>query len=199
MCRKISIRTLRGLLLAFSLCASSDFLLSQGFSPDWPELHKKDLSKWAAKSGLSTRLLGELAETATHHDAKDVEDGYFQYFIENVDAKTLSKQKQILFSTWAPGTGHCLTLYMLKKEGTHFEKIWQSYDNLCTRSILGAAETQAMRDGRITVRYREYSVDSDPKKAALPVLRITVTYRWDGATYTNAGRTERPEPTVSTR
>ena len=118
MCRKISIRTLQGLLLAFSLCASSDFLFSQGFASDWPELHKKDLSKWAAKSGPSARLLSELVETATHDDAKDVEDRYFQYFIENVDAKTLNKQKQILFSTSAPGTGHCLTLYVLKREGT---------------------------------------------------------------------------------
>ena len=131
------------------------------------------------KSGLSFQLLTALTKTATSDDLKEGEGQSSLYTIENVDAKTLSRQKHILFSTWDAGTGHCLTLYVLKREGSRFEKVWQSYDNLCTRSILGAAETLAVPVGRIIVRYQEYSVDSDPEKDAL-ILRVTVTYKWDG-------------------
>jgi len=143
--------------------------------------------------------LSELTETATYDDAKEVEDGYFWYFIENVDMKTLSKRKHILLSTQAAGTGHCLTLYVLKKNGARLEKVWQSQDNLCTTSVLGAAKTQAKPDGRIIVRYREYLQDYGPEKAEAPILRVKVIYKWDGATYVNAGRTEWPEPRVSGR
>jgi len=192
-------KTTRCLLIALCFCVSCRFLFAQGFVEDWPELHKKDLSKWAAKTGLSFRFLSELTETATYDDAKEVEDGYFWYFIENVDVKTLSKRKHILLSTWAAGTGHCLTLYVLKKDGARLEKVWQSQDNLCTTSVLGAAKTQAMPDGRIIVRYREYLQDYGPEKAEAPILRVKVIYKWDGATYVNAGRTEWPEPRVSGR
>lgn len=189
-------RTIQCLFIALCLCVSCRYLFAQGLASDWPDLHKKDLSKWAAKTGLTFRLLSQLTEAATHDDAKDLEEGYFQYLIENIDTKTLSERKHILLSTWAAGTAHCLTLYVLKSEGTRFAKIWQSYDNLCTASVLGAAETQAVPDGRIIVSYREYSQDYDPGKEQAPVLRVKVIYKWDGVTYVNAGRTVRPEPRV---
>jgi hypothetical protein len=193
-------RTIQSLLIAFCLFASCRFLFAQGFVSDWPELHKQDLSRWAAKSNLSVQFLSKLTETATREDANDVEEGYFQYLIENVDAKSFSQRNQILLSTWAAGTGHCLTLYVLKKEGSRIEKVWQSHDNLCTASILGAAKTQAMPDGRIIVRYREYSQDHDHgARQEPPILRVKVIYKWDGVTYVNAGRTERPESHVSGR
>ena len=192
-------RLIHSLLLGMCLFVSCRVLFAQGYASGWPEYHKKDISKWVNKSGLSFQLLTSLAKTATSDDLKEVEEQYFWYTIENVDAKTLSKQKHILLSTWAAGTGHCLNLYVLKRKGGHFEKVWQSYDNLCTRSILGVAETQAMPDGTIIVRYPEYSLDSNPEKEALPILRVTVTYKWDGATYIKAGQTEQPEPSVSAR
>jgi hypothetical protein len=172
-------------------------VLAQGFAADWPATHKSDLSKWAAKAGLSFKTIDELTKVATEEDASGVDEGYLWYTIENVDAKTLSKQKHILLSTRAAGTGHCLTLYVLKRTGSNFEKVWQSYDNLCTRSILGAAESRAKPDGTIIVTYREYSVDSDPKKDALPILRVTATYKWDGTAYINTERIERPETSVN--
>ena len=198
--RKVqSTSTLFSLPLVFVLTFACTRVLGQGFAADWPATHKNDLSKWAAKTGLSFKTLDELTKVATEEDASGADEGYFWYTIENVDAKTLSKQKHILLSTWAAGTGHCLTLYVLKRTGSNFEKVWQSYDNLCTRSILGAAETRAKPDGTIIVTYREYSVDSDPKKDALPILKVTVTYKWDGTAYINAGRIERPETSVSAR
>lgn len=190
--RSVQNRTIQWLLIAFCLFVSSRALFAQGYASGWPEYHKKDLSKWAAKSGLSFSLLTALTKTATEDDLKDVEEKDLRYTIENIDAKSLSMQKHILLSTWDAGTGHCLTLYVLTREGSHFEKVWQSYDNLCTRSILGVAKTQATPDGRIIVRYREYSVDSDPKKEALPILKVTVTYKWDGSSYIKVGHNERP-------
>lgn len=56
-----------------------------------------------------------------------------------------------------------------------------------------------MPDGRIIVRYREYSQDYDPGKEEAPVLRVKVIYKWDGATYVSAGRTVRPEPHVKSK
>ena len=185
------------LVFVLCLCVSCRFLSAQGFVEDWPELHKKDLSKWAAKTSLSFRFVSELTKTATHDDVKDVEEEYFWYTIENVDTKTLSRRGHILLSTWAAGTGHCLTLYVLKHEGAHFEKVWQSNDNLCTESILGAARTQAMPDGRIIVRFREYSEDYDRAKEQPRILQVKLIYKWDGATYAYAGRAARPEPAVS--
>ena len=197
--RNVQNRTIQWILVAFCLFVSSRTLFAQGYASGWPEYHKKDLSNWAAKSGLSFSLLTALTKTATQDDLKEVEENDVRYTIENIDTKSLSKQKHILLSTWDAGTGHCMTLYVLKREGGHFEKIWQSYNNLCTRSILGAAKTRAMPDGTIIVRYREYSVDSDPKNEALPILRVKVTYKWDGSTYVIAGRTEQPEPHVEGR
>jgi hypothetical protein len=192
-------RTIHCLLIVFCLCVSCRFLFAQGFVEDWTELHKKDLSKWAAKTGLPFRLVSELTKTATRDDVRNVEEEYFWYTIENVDIKTLSQRKHILLSTWANGTGHCLTLYVLKQEGAHFEKVWHSTDNLCTESVLGAAKTQAMPDGRIIVRFREYSEDYDGEKDQPSILRAKLIYKWDGATYAYAGRTLRPEPRVSGR
>ena len=197
--RRENNRTIHFLPVAACLVFGCHLLLAQSDISRWPEFHRNDLSKWAAKTGKSVRFLNELTKTATREDAKDVGDGDFPYTIENVDTQSLSQRGQILLSTWAAGTGHCLTLYVLKREGSRFEKVWQSYDNLCTRSILGAAETRAVPNGRIIVKYRKYSADSDPKKDALPILRVAITYKWDGAAYINAGRTERPEPSVSPR
>lgn len=197
--RKESSKTIHFISIAACLVFGCHLLLAQSDLSRWPEFHRDDLSKWAAKTGKSVRFLDELTKAATSDDAKDLEAGHFPYTIENVDTQTLSRRDHILLSIWAAGTGHCLTLYVLKREGSRFEKVWQSYDNLCTRSILGAAETHTMSDGRIIVKYRQYSVDSDPKKDALPILRVTVTYKWDGSAYINAGRTERPEPSVSAR
>ncbi len=181
------------LLLVMCLSAFCRLLFAQASLSDWPEYHKKDLARWATKSGRSFSWVKALTEAATEESSTEA-DPQNLYTIESIDAKTLKKRKQILFSTWDAGTGHCLTLYVLKSAGSSFEKIWQSNDNLCTRSILGAAKTQAMPDGRIIVRYREYSVDSDPAKNALPILRVVITYKWDGIAYSKSRRVERPEP-----
>jgi hypothetical protein len=184
----------RCLLVGLSLGASCGLAWAQGFFSDWPQLHTKDLSKWAAKTGLSYRFLNKLTETATHVDANELEKGYFWYFVENVDTKTLSKERHILLSTWAAGTGHCMTLYVLKRVGSQFQKVWESTENLCTESILGAATSQATRDGQIIVRFREHSESFDPDKEDAPrVLKVEITYKWDGSTYVNAGRNRLPE------
>ena len=193
--RNVYSRTIHCLVVVFCLCVSCRFLFAQGFVEDWPELHKRDLSKWAAKTGLPFQFVSELTKTATRDDVKDVEEEYFWYTIENVDTKTLSKRGHILLSTWAAGTGHCLTVYVLKHEGAHFEKVWQSNNNLCTESVLGAAKTQVIPDGRIIVSFRDY----DREKEEAPILRVKLIYKWDGATYVYAGRTVRPEQRVSGR
>jgi hypothetical protein len=161
-------------------------LLAQGFAADWPATHRNDLSKWAAKTGLAFKSLDKLTKVATEEDAKE---GDIWYTIENVDARTFRQQKHILLSTWMAGTGHCMTLYILKRDGSQFEKVWQSYENLCTESILGSAESQAVPDGRIIVRFREHSRTFDPEKEQAPaILSVEITYKWDGASYINAGR-----------
>ena len=158
---------------------------------EWPGIHKRDLSKWTAKTGLSIQLLDELTKTASNDDGTD--GGVDLYIVENIDTKTLPKQ--ILLSTWEYGTGHCMTLYLLQRIGSQFKKVWQSEENLCTESVLGAAKSQAMPDGRIIVRFREYSARFDPAKEKGPVvLRVKITYKREGSTYSIAGRTERPEP-----
>jgi hypothetical protein len=186
---KVQSRTaLFSLPLVFILIFAWTRLLAQGFAADWPITHKNDLSKWAAKTGLSFKSLDRLTRVATEEDAKE---GDSWYNIENVDATTLRQQKHILLSTWDAGTGHCMTLYVLKRNGSGFQKVWQSYDNLCTESVLGAAISEAMPDGRVIVRFREHSHDFDR------VLKIEITYKWDGASYINAGRKEQPESQVS--
>jgi hypothetical protein len=142
-------------------------------------------------------LLDKLTKVATEEDAKE---GDIWYTIENVDARTFRQQKHILLSTWMAGTGHCMTLYILKRDGSQFEKVWQSYENLCTESILGSAESQAVPDGRIIVRFREHSRTFDPEKEQAPaILSVEITYKWDGASYINAGRKEQPESQVIAR
>jgi hypothetical protein len=73
------------------------------------------------------------------------------------------------------GRGHCMTLYILKRDGSQFEKVWQSYENLCTESIFGAAKSQAMPDGRIIVRFREHSRTFDPEKEQAPQCGFKTT------------------------
>jgi hypothetical protein len=81
-----------------------------------------------------------------------------------------------------------------------FEKVWQSYENLCTESMLGAAKSEAMADGRIIVRFREHSRNFDPEKEQAPaILSVEITYKWDGTSYINAGRKEQPESRVTAR
>jgi hypothetical protein len=191
----------RSALLPLSLVIVFTFactrLLAQGFAADWPATHRNDLSKWAAKTGLAFKSLDKLTKVATEEDAKE---GDIWYTIENVDARTFRQQKHILLSTWMAGTGHCMTLYILKRDGSQFEKVWQSYENLCTESILGSAESQAVPDGRIIVRFREHSRTFDPEKEQAPaILSVEITYKWDGASYINAGRKEQPESQVIAR
>jgi hypothetical protein len=179
------------LSLVFAFTFVCTRLLAQGFAADWPATHRNDLSKWAAKTGLSFKSLDKLTKVATEEDAKE---GDLWYTIENVDARTLLPQKHILLSTWMAGTGHCMTLYILKRDSSQFEKVWQSYENLCTESVLGAAKSQAMPDGRIIVRFREHSRTFDPEKEQAPaILNVEITYKWDGTSYINAGRKEQPE------
>lgn len=166
-------------------------VIAQGFAADWPAAHKKDVSKWAAKTGLSFKSVDNLTEVATAEEAKEAGEGDFWYAIENVDATTLRQQKHILLSTWAAGTGHCMTLYILKRNGSQFQKVWQSQENLCTESILGAAKSQARSDGRVIVRLRKHSPDFDH------ILNVEIIYKWNGATYVNTGRREQPESSVS--
>lgn len=181
-------------LLIFCLLSNRVALFAQGFAADWPATHKNDLSKWAAKTGLSFHAVDKLARVATKEDAEGEEE-YFWYSIENLDATTLHQQKLIFLSTWAAGTGHCMTLYVLRRTGSKFEKIWQSEENLCTESVLGAARSQVMPDGRIIVRFRDHSQHFDPEKENEPrILKVKITYKWDGSTYMMAGRIERPEP-----
>jgi hypothetical protein len=45
-----------------------------------------------------------------------------------------------------------------------------------------------MPDGRIIVKFREYSEDYDREKEEAPVLRVELIYKWDGTTYVYAGR-----------
>jgi hypothetical protein len=82
--------------------------------------------------------LDELASTARSTYAKDVEDGYDWYIIENVDAKALRAREHVLLSTWDFGSGNCMTLFVLKAEGARFQVIWRSQENLGTESVLGA-------------------------------------------------------------
>jgi hypothetical protein len=185
------------LSLVFVFAFACTRLLAQGFSADWPATHRNDLSKWAAKTGVSFKSLNRLTKVATEDDAKE---GDLWFAIENVDASTLRQQKHILLSTWMAGTGHCMTLYILKRDGSQFEKVWQSYENLCTESILGAAKSEAVPDGRIIVRFREHSRTFDPEKEQAPsILNVEITYEWDGTSYINAGRKEQPEPQITAR
>jgi len=150
------------------------------------------LSKWAAKAGISFQSLDDLTRAARAQNAPATDEDVDLYIIENVDAKTLPKR--ILLSTWDYGTGHCMTLHVLKRNGSQFKKIWQSGENLCTESILGAARSQAMPDGRIIVRFRMHSEHFDSEKEKEPVIfRVKITYKWDGSAYV-ANRAERPEP-----
>ncbi len=195
----MNVRTIHFLTLAECLMFGSHFLLAQSDASRWPEIHKSDLSEWAAKTGKSLRYLDQLTKTATSDNSENAAEEDSPYTIENIDTHTLAQRHHILLSTWMAGTGHCLTVYVLKRQDSHFEKVWQSYDNFCTRSILGPAKARATSDGRIVVNYREYAVDSDATKDASPILRVTVTYKWDGSAYVNAGRTERPEPSINAR
>jgi len=183
------------LTLMFFLTFACGRIFAQGFLEDWPANHKKDLSKWVANTGLSFKFLDTLTKVATK--AGDIEEeGYPMYIIENVDAKTLRKQKHILLSTWDYGTGHCMTLYVIKTNGSRFQKVWQSQENLCTTSMLGAAKSQALADGRIIVRFRDYDNSSrfNPEKDDAPrIVNVEVTYKWDGASYIKVGRNERAE------
>jgi len=167
-------------------------LFAQGFAADWPAAHRSDLSRCAAKTGLAFHSLDKLTKVATEDDAQGVEEKYFWYTIENLDTTSLHQQRQILLSTWAAGTGHCMTLYVLKKTGAQFQKVWQSQENLCTESILGAARSQAMPDGRIIVRFRERSSTVDEKEEA-HILDVEITYKWNGTSYVKTGRKQQPE------
>jgi hypothetical protein len=68
------------------------------------------------------------------------------------------------------------------------------------RVILGAATSQATQDGRIIVRFREHSKNFDPEKQEAPrILKVEITYKWDGSSYVNASRSELPEPHAAGR
>jgi hypothetical protein len=180
------------LALCLGICVLD--LFAQGPIPDWPEFHRKDVTQWADRTGLSISFVDQLAREATRGEVENEADEYWnQYEIENIDAKTLNAGKHILLATWDPGTGHYLQIYVLKRRGAGFEVIWRSSENFATASILGAARTQTMPDGRIIVRFRDYSKDYDPEKSEAPIIKVRVTFKWNGTTYINTGRREQPE------
>jgi hypothetical protein len=181
-------------LLTFSLSICVLDLFAQSPIPDWPEFHRKDITQWANKTGLSFEFVNQLTREATKGEVENEADEYWnQYEKENIDAKTLSAQEHLLLATWDPGTGHYLRICVLKRRGAGFEVIWRSSENFATASILGAARTQATPDGKIIVSFRYYSKDYDPEKSGAPIIKVTVTFKWNGTTYVNTGRREQPE------
>lgn len=195
---RLSSVVLFSLVLTIVLFTVPSCLEAQGFAEDWRRVHEKDLVKWSKKTGLSIRRLDDLMKVARHDGSEESDPDHDWYSVENLDTSTLRGRGHILLSTWDAGTGHCMTVYILERSGNEFRKLWQSTENLCTASVLGAATSQALPDGRIVIRFRDYSSDFDPEMEEHPrVLNIKLTYKWNGSSYVSAGRLERPEASAN--
>jgi hypothetical protein len=62
-----------------------------------------------------------------------------------LDVASLRSRKEVLLATWEPGTGRCLTVYILKATSNgRYEEIFEAdhaseEQNFCSQSVLGAA------------------------------------------------------------
>jgi hypothetical protein len=145
---------------------------------DWRTFHAKDLLHWAQKSGLSTDSLKELLRSAGREDDSS-------YAIENVDARSLKKQGQVLLSIYEFGTGHCMTVYAIDTRTPYYRKVWEtdgaSQRNFCTDSILGAATASGTAQGGIVVKLPIWNGEAPLSRQNSQLL--VADYVWTGKTY----------------
>jgi hypothetical protein len=109
----------------------------------------KQEQKWAARTHTSTDTIHLMLAAAGLNSRDDFE-------IENLDLNGLRSRKQVLLSTWDYGTGHCLTVYVLRSiDRNGYDEIFETDgagdQNFCTESVLGGAHAY-LSDGRIIVQ-----------------------------------------------
>ena len=174
--RLIGVRLLVGLFLGV-------IAVAQG-PPSAEELHQRDLEKWSKRSGLSVAVIDQMfSETRDVPHRQDPDS-----MIENFDISGLRRHHHVLMSTWEPGTGHCLSVFVFS-DPKDPKLVWElhdvpdpQYSNLCTASVLGAATARAEQEA-VVIRVPGGSMEKR-------VVRRYV-YKWDGTAYSLVHRSSK--------
>jgi hypothetical protein len=106
----------------------------------WRNIHRQEESRWAKKEHLSVTAVQSILWGAGLESNGD-------FYVENIDAHTLLSRGQVLLSTWESGTGKCLAVHILQREGSSFREIWSAaragQDNFCSPGVCGGANAHA--------------------------------------------------------
>ncbi|MCU1285646.1 MAG: hypothetical protein JWO13_1996 [Acidobacteriales bacterium] len=143
----------------------------------WKEIHHKDDTVWAQKSGLSVETVRKLRLEA------GVPDDLHETRIDNIDAKTLRSRHQIFIVTSA-GNGHCLTLNILTEQRKRIHLLWRLSElpdgaGFCHERMLPYPSAYVSKDQKVLVNIPSYADDESETGRALRII----TYKWTGSTY----------------
>lgn len=155
----------------------------------WSNIHRAEEEQWATKTHTSRNSIRQMVSAAGLQETDD-------FNIENLDLIGLRERGQVLLATWDAGTGHCLTVYVLRANGKSgykklFEADQDSNDqNFCSQSVLGAAHAYTSM-GAVVV---EMPIDSgggsgNPFTAPATVDLLCSTFTWNGEIYKSSGST----------
>jgi hypothetical protein len=188
-------------LLILSLVATGLFCCASGtiaqgpVDPQfWNAYHRSDIRTWAVKSGFSVATVRELLEAIGRDEGVGEDAEGDVYSIQNIDARSLARRRQILVALTGPATGHTLFVFVIQSRRP-YAVIWDASDlegtDTCptvpfaTSSILGEAEAAVANDGDIVIRMpveQEFG-GTDPYSREQKSQLIVATYAWSGKTY----------------
>jgi hypothetical protein len=162
----------------FLVCASS--VDAQPQPQGWAARLEEDDRTWARRSGLSVtevRRLRLVAGVTNDNNA----------YIDHLDVRGLRARNHILLVT-AAGNGHCLELYVFRRRGSSFQRLWSVSGmpegaGFCRGSPRNP-EAYVTRDAKIRVK-----IDYADYEALLANVETEYfTYVWNGRTYRLASR-----------
>lgn len=186
MMRRLAL-SLAVVLAGLSLCPMR--ALCQGLDDNpqyWYQIHQKDIHDWAAKSGLPVAKVQGVLNTIEKEVDEDVpENGGW---IQKLDARSLASRGQILIALTAAGTGHALSVYVVRSRPP-YAVVWDAGEAFVTESILGEAIASVSQRGEILVKMPDWNGQPDKNGNRNSVLLVT-SYGWTGKTYRPRERRE---------
>ncbi len=151
----------------------------QGVPSSWEQIRRNDERRFANKEHVSILKVREIVNAA---GLKQTDE----FYIDNLDVHSLRARHHVLLSIADPGTGKCLTLYVLEVAGNNYKTVWTAdqaseEQNFCALGALGGGHAYVSHQN-IIVRI-PLNIQGEGTRSGSIVELACVKFSWDEKTY----------------